>query len=86
MIKYTVTWRESAQQDLARIWLDSSDRRQITTATNEIDRTLGRDALEKGMILSQFSRELIVEPIKVLFTVNDDDRIVEIFKVSESNP
>ena len=40
MTQYTVTWWEAADDELLRLWLDSSERSRVTDASREIDRLL----------------------------------------------
>jgi plasmid stabilization system protein ParE len=44
MARYTVTWHGQAEQDLADIWLSSSDREGITAAVEAIDLALATAA------------------------------------------
>jgi plasmid stabilization system protein ParE len=36
-MRYTVTWREDAQNQLARIWMEATDREAVRQASDEID-------------------------------------------------
>lgn len=81
MTRYTVIWVESAQNELAELWLNASDRNAVTTAANAIDQELGEDAPTKGTELSEGLRCLFSPPLKVIFTVREDDRIVEVLRV-----
>ncbi|MBN9118630.1 MAG: hypothetical protein J0I06_05660 [Planctomycetes bacterium] len=57
-MNFTIVWSEAAIQDLARIWLNATDRNAITQASNEIDRVLGRDPLG-------FRFEVVVDDLRV---------------------
>ena len=81
MTRYIVTWVESAQEELAQIWIDASDRQAVTAATHAIDRELVEDAATKGSELREGLRELTVPPLRVLFLVREEDRLVEVSKV-----
>jgi hypothetical protein len=39
-MKYTVIWKPAAEQKLADIWLQSTDRQAVTDAADRIDRLL----------------------------------------------
>jgi hypothetical protein len=78
MTRYTVVWVQSAIDALADLWLQSADRNAIAQATHEIDHELAEDASTKGRDLSEGLRSLRVPPLKVIFAVNEDDRIVEV--------
>jgi len=63
MTRYIVTWVESAQDELAQIRIDASDRDAVTTATHAIDKELVEDAATKGSELREGLRELTVPPL-----------------------
>ena len=86
MTRYTVTWVPNAQDELAQIWLDAPDRQAVTAATHRIDRELAEDAPTKGTEVSEGLRELIVPPLKVLFTASEADRLVVVAKVHFLRP
>jgi hypothetical protein len=47
-MKWTATCRPSAQDDLARIWLNAADKQSVTDAADEIDRMLATDPRNAG--------------------------------------
>ena len=81
MIRYTVTYTRTALDALARQWLNANDRRAVTLAGDEIDRQLSVDASDKGELQGAGFRRLVVQPLEVLFTVEEDDRLVTIWSV-----
>ena len=81
MTRYTVVWVQSVEDELVEIWLASEDRNEITAATNSIDHELRNDADLKGDEVSEGLRALNAPPIRVVFTVRADDRVVEIVSV-----
>jgi mRNA-degrading endonuclease RelE of RelBE toxin-antitoxin system len=81
MTRYTVVWPQSALEELADIWINSAQRNAVTSALAEIDRELAEDAPRKGLELSEGLRACYAEPLRVLFAVRDDDRIVEVLRV-----
>jgi hypothetical protein len=81
MTRYTVVWPESLEDELAEVWLESTDRNEVTSAVASIDKQLAVDATEQGDELSEGLRALLVPPLKVLFTVRESDRIVEVVRV-----
>jgi hypothetical protein len=81
MSRYTVTYGNVAQDDLAREWLRATDRRSVTKATHEIDRILANEPHSKGTDVSEGLRKLIVEPLVVQFSVEEADRRVTIWSV-----
>jgi hypothetical protein len=82
MTRYTVSWHQTAHDDLARIWLESSDRRAVELAANAIDRHLKADASEKGSPIPDDLRQLAIPPLRVLFGVSEPDRLVRIVDVT----
>ena len=78
MTRYTVTWLEEAQDELAKIWTTAKERRQVTEAANAIDLELLYDAETKGQPLSEGLRSLSIPPLHVLFSVKVSDRLVEV--------
>ena len=81
MTRYTVVWVESAQDELADHWLRSPDRKAITAAVHIIDRELAEDAPVKGTMLREGLRALFSPPLRVLFSIREDDRVVEVLRV-----
>lgn len=81
MTRYMVVWPKGAEDDLARIWLDASDRDRVAAAARAIDTQLGENAAVKGLELSEGLRALYERPLRVLFAVRDEDRIVEVLRV-----
>jgi plasmid stabilization system protein ParE len=77
-MRYTVLWKPAAEQELASIWTSASDRDDITAAANRIDKLLQSDAEQRGESRSAGIRILVVPPLGVLFTVEPDDRIVNV--------
>ena len=84
MIRFTVVWVRDAQDELADAWLSAPDRNAISDAANLIDSELAVDAAAKGIELSEGIRALFAPPLRVLFTVNGEDRIVEVLRVRRS--
>ena len=81
MTRYIVVWVQSAQDELADLWMNAPNRNAVTTAAHAIDQGLGEDARDKGGELSEGLRSLFAPPLKAIFTVREDDRIVEVLRV-----
>ncbi len=81
-MRYTVVWSPAATNALADIWTRTSARQAVADAADEIDRLLRRDPLSKGDEHGT-QRRLIVAPLEVLFTVMQDDRMVQVEQVTE---
>lgn len=81
MTRYTVVWPAGAQDELTELWIVAPDRDAITAAANAIDVELSEDATAKGVELSEGLRALFAPPLRVLFAVREDDRVVEVLRV-----
>jgi hypothetical protein len=77
---FTVTWDPSAQNNLALIWINATDRTAVTNAANFIDRRLRISPDSAGQDLSGF-RMFTVPPLTVTFTVSPGDRLVTVRNV-----
>ena len=84
MTRYTVVWHRDAREDLARLWIDATDRNALTAAAHQIDIALREDADRKGTELSEGLRQLIAGPIRVLFVVREADRLVDVSRTLRS--
>lgn len=80
-MRFTVTWHPDARDELARMWLNASDRDAVTKAAHEVDRQLSIDAHLKGVDFYG-DRLLVVKPLSVTYSVSVDDRLVEVLQVS----
>lgn len=75
-MSYTVIWLNSAERELARLWLDAAARDEISAAAFEIDRLLRDDPEGQGESRSKTGRILFVHPLAILCEVVKDDRKV----------
>jgi hypothetical protein len=78
---FYVSYSPSAQDELAQIWLDASDKDAVTTASYQIDQSLRSQPLSVGEELGSY-RRLQVAPLEVVFTVSPDDCLVQVWRVS----
>ncbi len=78
MTRYTVVWHASVQGDLATLWMNAPDRSAVTAAAYLIDAELAQNAATKGVEVAEGLRAFFAPPLRVLFTVNDGDRLVEV--------
>ncbi len=79
-MRYTVTWDESARDELARLWVQASDRKAVERASNEIDHHLRFRPLGVGAEDGE-DRRLTVLPLQVLYNVSPDDCCVRVLFV-----
>jgi len=75
---YTVLWKPAAEQQLARLWTEATNRGAVAAAADQIDALLARDPLNEGESRSPPTRILIVLPLAVNFRVREQDRIVQV--------
>jgi plasmid stabilization system protein ParE len=78
---YTVVWAPLAEQELAEIWNDASDRAEITAAANEIDSALVRDPLDFGEARQGITRIAFEKPLAILFDVHEDQQKVRVWDI-----
>jgi len=81
----TVVWKPSAQQDLAALWLASSNRKGVTAATHQIERMLATNAENVGQISFDTVSTLVVLPLGVEFEIIEEDRLVWVLSVWDSS-
>ena len=80
-MKYTVVWLTSANNELARLWLEAADRDAVSLAAGRIDRLLGMAPLDYGESREFPMRVLLCDPLGVEYKVDDDDRKVLVVSV-----
>jgi len=83
MTRRTVVWVSDAEAELAEIWLASASREHVTSASHTIDQALRQDADSAGNPLAEGLRALDAPPLRVLFEILDDDRLVRVLKVKQ---
>lgn len=81
-MRYTVTWLPSAQNELARLWVQAADRKSISAASDAIDRLLAVAPLSVG-VSQGTDRRLVVTPLEVTYTASPLDCLVEVIYVAE---
>ena len=79
-----VVWRRTAEDELAAIWLASSNRRAVTAAAHAIDQALAYDADAVGRVVFDTVREYLYPPLGVEFEVIVADSRVWVLKVWDS--
>ena len=85
-MRYTVTWKPRAHNQLATIWMAASDRQAVTSAANAIDQQLLHDPASMGEARSGITPVLIEPPLTVYFDVHGDDRRVDVVAVRYLRP
>jgi hypothetical protein len=80
-MKYTVLWVPGAEQRLADLWINATDRDSITKASHAIDQRLKTDPLNQGESRPGGRRVLFESPLGVLYRVEEQDMIVRVLHV-----
>ena len=83
-MSFTVLWRPLAEQQLARLWTNAADRKDVAWAADSIDSWLRFDPASKGESRSGRTRIFFEPPLVVLFQVNEADRTVYVTAVARS--
>jgi hypothetical protein len=78
MSRFTVVWIEDAEGDLAEVWIDSPNREAIRAAVERIDRELDQAPTLYGTHLSEGLWTIYREPLKVFFTIDPINELVEV--------
>jgi plasmid stabilization system protein ParE len=77
-MNYTVVWSTAAESDLARIWLEATNRDRIAAAANSINQRLKNNPEEVGESREDGRRICFELPLRVVFRVHPADRIVRV--------
>lgn len=77
---FTVVWLPDALDQLADCWNRSSNRKEVTKSTSQIDRQLRFDPDAKGVDFYG-DRLFAVPPLHVVFRTKLNDLVVEIVQV-----
>jgi hypothetical protein len=80
-MKFTVVWTRAVQNELARIWMNASDRADVTAASHGIDSLLRRDPISVGVPRSGSARVLLVAPLAVTYRVSEADCMVHVLDI-----
>lgn len=80
-MSFRVRWKRVAQNQLAALWLDSTNRQAVTAAAHAVDTSLRRDPVSCGESRSGNRRVLFEPPLVVAFEVHEDQRKVTVISV-----
>ena len=78
MNNYTVSWSNECEAKLIELWLDSGDTEAITKSCNRIDALLATDPMNCGREKHEGLREMREPPLRVLYEISPDDRLVQV--------
>ena len=79
-MRYTVNWTRSAVDQLTDVWINPTDRPEVTAASHRIERRLRVDPECEGEDFYG-DRLLVDAPLAVTFTVYPDDLRVDLLQV-----
>ena len=85
-MKFTVVRKPAAERQLANLWLDATDRKALTSASEQLEAALATRPEEIGESRPLDCRLVFVEPLAVTFRVTAADRLVEVVSVHRSQP
>jgi hypothetical protein len=57
---YTVDWDPAAENELAEIWTEATDRAAVTRAQQQADQILSRNPIDSGIELSEGLHRILV--------------------------
>jgi hypothetical protein len=80
-MRYTVHWTRIAQNQLAELWLDASDRAATARAADALDASLRVDAHQLGEARYGTMRIVFAPPLSCYIDVHEDDRKVYVLAV-----
>jgi hypothetical protein len=76
MSRYTVVSQSDAENELATIWANAVDRRQVSEAADRADRLLAEDPLKDSVHLGEQLWRRDIPPLRFYFEVREQDRLV----------
>jgi hypothetical protein len=79
-MKWTLIYLQQAQDQLATIWLKSSDQGDVTRAADLLEKQLRDDPYSSSSIARHDNSRIMVEaPLAAGYDVSDDDRRVTVW-------
>lgn len=75
-MRFTLTWKQSASDELATLWLDAppESRDKFRQVVDDIERALIRDPLSIGESRDEHTRIVVEPPVVMLFEISLEDR------------
>jgi hypothetical protein len=81
MSRNTVVWSAAELDQLAQVWMDANDRDAVTAAAADVDRKLTFNPEAKGESVHEGLRAIESQPLYVLYSVSEPDRLVRVVRV-----
>ncbi len=82
-MKFTVAWKPRAENELAAIWMNSSNPAAITEAANRIDAVAANAMVQFAFQPHRIIQQLYLEPLGIAFEFSPTDRLITIIAVWE---
>src|SRR5690349_16199312 len=87
MSLFTVRYAQRALDQLAELWLDAgAERDAVTAAANQIDKLLASDPSGHGTPEHEGLWRLDLPPLHVLYTIDEQQKIVSVERIRRLNP
>ena len=80
-MRFTVSWRPTAERKLNEIWIEAADKSAVSQAADAIEAELRSRPETAGESRGDDARFLSVAPLAVYFDVHEDDRTVDVWSV-----
>lgn len=80
-MKWTVVWTQSAERELANLWVNAADRAVVTAAGDAIDAQLRRDPFATSESRGGSKRIMMEAPLAVAYDVSPNDIMVTVWAV-----
>jgi hypothetical protein len=82
MSRYTVVNQSDADNELATLWANAMDRRQVSDAADLADRLLAADPLKDSVHLGEQLWRRDFAPLRFYFEVREQDRLVVVCTIA----
>jgi len=80
-MRFSIFWTNGAQDDLAAIWADATDRSAVSAAADAVDAMLTTHPETKSESRDAVVRILFKSPLGIEFEVFPDDLVVKVLTV-----
>lgn len=80
-MKWTVVYTPSAQDELATIWLDSTDRDAVSATAREIELQLSANPMGVGESRGDKRRLVIKPPLAIDYQTDPEDMLVRVVRI-----
>jgi hypothetical protein len=77
-MSFQVLWLPDAEQELAQVWMESSDRSAITRAVHRVENRLTANPANEGESRTKSRRIAFERPLAIIFRVRPSERAVEV--------